>query len=169
MGREEVTGPLATRARLQLAVAAVLYLVSMVTGVFLGSVLVVASIMACGAVLAVGTLIFVRRPGNVIGSILVFVGVASALVFAADLVATAFAESGRLQVAGWIAYVFGPVSALQLAAQSVMLLMFPHGRFSSTWDRRFAWVIGTLTGAFIVISVFAGTTSSVTSNLMSSN
>ena len=159
MSDRGVTPASGRRPRLHVVVAVAVYLAVTVTVVLEGSRLEIGVILANGAVLAIGTLIYVRRPGNVIGPLLMVMGLAFALVFAADLVATGFAESGRVEVAGWIVWAFGPVAVVAVALQSFMLLLFPHGRFSSTWDRRFAVVVGAYTAAMVVFSLLVSPSS----------
>jgi signal transduction histidine kinase len=154
MGDGGATPAMEPRARLQLLVAIVLFGAAAVLVVLQGSVLQMGVIVAEGAKLAIGVLIFVRKPGNIIGSLLVVIGVGFVVLFAADLVAVSFADSGRGDVASWIAYLFGPLAVLVIVLQSAMLLLFPHGRFSSRWDRRFMWLVGLYGVALVAFSVF---------------
>jgi signal transduction histidine kinase len=142
------------RARLLLITAFVLFAASAVVLVLQGSALMKGVILTEGAKLAIGALIFVRRPGNVVGMLLVIIGAGFAVSFGLDVLATSFVESGRVDIASWIVYLFAPFSVLLIILQSAMLLLFPHGRFSSNGDRRFMWGVGIYGAALVVLSVF---------------
>ena len=54
---------------------------------------------------AVGTILVLRRPGNVIGPLLVVVGMGWTLVTAADVTADTLASGGDVVAASWVALV----------------------------------------------------------------
>jgi signal transduction histidine kinase len=132
-----MTAPIQPRARLQLLIAVVVYLTAAVTLVLLGTPLVVGQAVANGAYLAIGALIVVRKPGNVVGVLIVGLGVLWNAIHAADVAAAWYVEAGAVEVASWIGFVFSPILVFATWLQVPMILLFPHGRVSSVWDRRF--------------------------------
>lgn len=160
MSDDEVTVPRRRGARHGVAVAVLLLYLAMVVAVLLeGARLEIGVIVGNGAVIAIGMLIFLRRPDNAIGAILLVQGLAFGAVTAADAVASGFVESGRVENAAWIITLFAPLSVVAIVFQSLMLLMFPHGRFSSTWDRRFAVAFGAYATAMIAFSLLVSPSS----------
>jgi signal transduction histidine kinase len=159
MGDRGAIATMDRRARLLLPTAFVLFAASAVVLVLQGSALMKGVILTEGAKLAIGALIFVRKPGNVVGMLLVIIGAGFAVTFGLDVLATSFVESGRVDIASWIVYLFGPFSLLFIVLQSAILLLFPHGRFSSSGDRRFMWGVSIYFAAFVVFSVFASPSS----------
>lgn len=158
MGDRGAIAMMDRKARLLLLTAFVLFAASAVVLVLQGSALMKGVILTEGAKLAIGALIFVRRPGNVVGMLLVIIGAGFAVSFGLDVLATSFVESGRVDIASWIVYLFAPFSGFFIVLQSAILLLFPHGRFSSSGDRRFMWGVGIYFVALVVFSVFASPT-----------
>ncbi|MGF1668590.1 MAG: sensor histidine kinase [Acidimicrobiia bacterium] len=128
---------LSRRARIALVTAVIVYLAAAVTLVLVGTPLAVGQAVANGAFMAIGAIIFVRKPGNVVGALLVTLGVLWNAIHAADVAAAWYAEAGAVEVASWIGFVFSPIVPFATWLQVPMILLFPHGRVSSVWDRRF--------------------------------
>lgn len=147
-----MTAPIQTGARVQLLVAVVVYLAAAVTIVLLGTPLALGQAVANGAFMAIGAIIFVRKPGNVVGLLLVAFGVLWNSIHAADVTADWYAASGDVRIASWIGFVFSPIVPFAIWIQVPMILLFPHGRVSSVWDRRFIWGTGIYTS---MVALFA--------------
>ncbi|MDH3247619.1 MAG: hypothetical protein OEQ47_01550, partial [Acidimicrobiia bacterium] len=147
-----MTAPIQTRARVQLLVAAVVYLVAAVTIVLLGPPLALGQAVANGAFMAIGAIILVRKPGNVVGLVLVAYGVLWISIHAADVTAAWYSDAGDVEVASWVAFVFSPIAPFAIWIQVPMILLFPYGRVSSVWDRRFIWGTGLYT---LVLALFS--------------
>lgn len=147
-----MTAPIQPRARLQLVIAVVVYLTAAVTIVLLGAPLAVGQAVTNGAFMAIGAIIFVRKPGNVVGALLVALGVLWSAIHAADVAAAWYAEAGAVEVASWIGFVFSPIVPIATWLQVPMILLFPHGRVSSVWDRRFIRGTGIYTS---MVALFA--------------
>ncbi len=105
--------------------------------------------------MAIGALIVVRKPGNVVGLLLVAFGVLWNSIHAADVTAAWYAETGDVEVASWITFVFSPLVPFGIWIQIPMILLFPHGRVESAWDRRFLWGTGLYTSLAALFSLFA--------------
>jgi signal transduction histidine kinase len=125
------------RARIALAAAVVAYLVAAVVLAVLGNALDLGQAVANGAFMGIGAIIVVRKPGNIVGALLVAFGVLWNAIHAADVAAAWFARAGDIEVASWIAWAFGPIDKFATWMQVPMILLFPYGRVSSVWDRRF--------------------------------
>ncbi len=147
-----MTGPIQPGARLQLLIAVVVYLAAAMTIVLLGTPLALGQAVANGAFMAIGAIIVVRKPGNVVGVLLVAFGVLWNAIHAADVAAAWYAETGDIEVASWIAFVFSPIVPFAIWIQVPMILLFPHGRPSSVWDRRFIRGTGIYTS---IVTLFA--------------
>ena len=137
-----MTAPIQTRARFQLLVAVVVYLAAAAAIVLLGAPLDLGQAVANGAFMAIGALIVVRKPGNVVGLLLVVFGVLWNAIHAADVTAAWYAERGDIELASWITFAFGPLVPFGVWIQVPMILLFPYGRVASAWDRRFLWGTG---------------------------
>ena len=129
-------------ARLALVVAVAVFLAAALVIALLGTALNLGQAVANGAFLAIGAIIVVRKPGNVIGPVLIAFAVTWNTLYAADVTADWFAESGDVDVASWITWVFSPLVLFGIWVQVPMILFFPHGRVASTRDRRFLWGTG---------------------------
>ena len=141
------------RPQIALVAAVVVYLAAAVTLVLLGTPLAVGQAVANGAFLAIGSLIVVRKPGNVVGALLVTLGVLWNAGHAADVAAAWYVEAGAVEVASWIGFVFSPILVFATWLQVPMILLFPHGRVSSVWDRRFIWWTGIYTSMVALLAL----------------
>ena len=99
----------------------------------------VSQIIANAAFVAVGALIVLRRPGNIIGPFLVAIGVLWTVLLAGDLVAVAIAESGNDAGASWLALVFASLVPPIVWLFIPLLLLFPNSRFESKLARPLLW------------------------------
>ncbi len=106
--------------------------------------------------LVVGTIIIVRRPGNIVGPILAVLGVSWVVVIAADVSAETLAESGRIGAAGWVALVATVATVPLLWMGNVAIwLLFPDGRPQAGWGRRFLHLSAVYALIATVATVFA--------------
>lgn len=100
-----------------------------------------------------GLLILIRRPGNKLGSALMFIGLSWGVSFAFLAVATSSAPLGVRMWGETVNIVFGVLPWLGIIW---LLLVFPHGTYPGRWEKRvgrmiigFAVLAG---GAFAVAS-----------------
>ena len=142
-------------ARLALVVAVAVFLAAALVIALLGTALNLGQAVANGAFLAIGAIIVVRKPGNVIGPVLIAFAVTWNTLYAADVTADWFAESGDVDVASWITWVFSPLVLFGIWVQVPMILFFPHGRVASTRDRRFLWGTGLYAAIVALFSLVA--------------
>lgn len=142
-------------ARIALVAAVVVYVAAAVVLAVLGTALDLGQAVANGAFMAIGALIVVRRPGNVVGVLLVALGMLWNAVHAADVAASWYVEAGRVEVASWIALVFSPIAPVGAWLQVPLILLFPHGRTSSEWDRRFILWTGVYTSVVALLALGA--------------
>lgn len=143
------------RARPALVAAIAVFLAETLVIAVLGNALNLGQAVANGAFLAIGALIFVRKPGNLIGPVLIVYAVTWGALYAADVTAARFAASGDVDVASWITLVLSPLVPFGIWIQIPMVVLFPHGRVASTWDRRFLWGTGLYATALSLLLVFA--------------
>jgi signal transduction histidine kinase len=108
------------------------------------------------AALLVGTIIVLRRPGNVIGSIIVTVGAGWLVVVAADVTAETLATAGRIEAAGWVALVAQAATTPLLWLNNIALwLLFPEGRTQSIRAERFLRFSGVYAVLVMLVGVFS--------------
>ncbi len=119
-------------------------------------------IIANGSFLAIGALIVVRRPRNIIGPIMVVTGVFIQVTLALMLVAEVAVADGDLDTAGWLALVTGVFSPLILWLVTALVFLFPHGRTESMWAKRLLIGSGALAAVTTVVTVFTTPTTFVT-------
>ena len=109
-------------------------------------------VFANGAFVAVGALIVLRRPGNVVGPLLVAFGLAFQLLQATYVVADRASEGGHDLVAGWLAIVAGAAFPISAWLLTPVTLYFPNGRSPSRWVR---WLlVGSAVYASLVSLVY---------------
>lgn len=140
---------------LALVAAVAVFFVAALVIALLGTALDLGQAGANGAFLAIGAIIVVRKPGNVVGPVLIAFGLTWNTLHAADVMAAWFAESGDVDVASWITLVFGPLVPFGIWVQVPMILLFPNGRAASLWDRRFLWGTGLYAAVLAPVSVLA--------------
>ena len=104
---------------------------------------------------AIGALIVVRRPGNIIGLALVAVGTFSAAYTAGIVTAESLDEAGRLDAAAWVSLVSLILTTPTIWLIVAIWLLFPDGRTSTQLDRRLLWGSGILAAAVTFSGVFA--------------
>ncbi len=143
-------------SRLLIVACWILYLITFAVVVAQVVSYEIASMLANGAFVAVGTLLMVRRPGNVIGPLLAVTGLGWNVMIAADVTAEGLLDSGQETSASWVAFVFATPSTVLLWLFIPLIVLFPHGRVPSVASRRFLQVTGVW--AFLV-SVFSAFTS----------
>lgn len=112
-------------------------------------------LLAYATYVAIGGLLVVRRPGNIIGLALVSYGAVAALFTAAIITAETLDEAGRLDAAAWVS-----LGGLVLTTPTIWLivaiwLLFPDGRTSTALDRKLLWGSGFLAGAVMLSGLFA--------------
>ncbi|HRW39013.1 MAG: hypothetical protein KDB04_02675 [Acidimicrobiales bacterium] len=108
------------------------------------------------AFLAIGTLIVVRRPGNVIGPILVGLGAVYLVLISADVTSETLADGGHLEAAGWVALLASVAFVPAIWCNNVVLwLVFPDGRTESRGARRFLRLSGVYALVVTVLTAFA--------------
>ncbi len=146
---------LSRRVRIALVAAVVVYLAAAVTLVLLGTPLAWGQAVANGAFMAIGAIIVVRKPGNVVGALLLTLGVLWNAIHAADVAAAWYAQAGDVEVASWIAWAFSPIDKFATWIQVPMILLFPYGRVSSEWDRRFIRATAIYTSMVALLALVA--------------
>lgn len=112
-------------------------------------------LLGFGVSVAVGGLIVVRRPGNIIGLALVAYGALSGAWVAALVTAEALDESGRLDAAAWVSLVGLVLTAPTIWLISAFWLLFPDGRTTTPLDRKLLRGSGLLAGAMTLCGVFS--------------
>ncbi|MFW2383488.1 MAG: hypothetical protein ACN4GZ_17170, partial [Acidimicrobiales bacterium] len=96
-----------------------------------------------GALLTMGTLLVLRRPGNAIGAILITMGTMWAIIFAADATVETIASRGHEALASWIALGFMMATFPMLwLGNTLIWLVFPHSRTSTRHSRTYIRVTG---------------------------
>ncbi len=147
-----------------LAAGVVLYVASTIlTLVLMGSYEVpratvvgeIATLAAFGAYVAVGGLITVRRPGNVLGLLLVAYGSTWAMITAGLVGSEALDEAGRVDAAGWVALGAMVASTPTIWLIAAMWLVFPDGRTSTSRDRALLRGSGVVAITATVAGMFA--------------
>ncbi|MEX1280061.1 MAG: ATP-binding protein [Acidimicrobiia bacterium] len=143
------------RARIALVAAVVVYLAAAAVLAVLGNALDLGQAVANGAFMAIGAIIVVRKPGNIVGALLVAFGVLWNAIHAANVAAAWFAEAGDVEVASWIGWAFSPIDKYATWIQVPMILLFPYGLVSSVWDRRFIRGTAIYTSMVALLSLVA--------------
>ena len=115
----------------------------------------IATMIAFGAYVAVGSLITLRRPGNVLGPLLVAYGAVWGAVTAGLVTSEALDEAGRVDAAAWVALVTMVVSNPTLWLISAMWLLFPDGAAATPGDRRLLRWSGRYAMVVTIAGVFA--------------
>lgn len=115
----------------------------------------IAILIADGAYVAVGSVITLRRPGNVLGLLLVAYGAVWAALMAGLVTAEALDQAGRTEAASWVSLGSMVASNPPLWLIAAMWLLFPDGRTSNAGDRRLLRVSGALAAVVTVAGVFA--------------
>jgi len=108
-----------------------------------------------GALLAVGTIIVLRKPGNAIGWILVVLGASWMVIITMDVVAESLAAADRTAAASWIALVAAMLTIPLIWLFAAMWLLFPDGRTTSRATRRLLRFSAIYALIATVASVFA--------------
>ena len=104
----------------------------------------------------VGTILVLRRPGNLIGPLLVVLGMGWTVITSADLAADTLASGGDVVAAGWVALIATMASRLLIWGQNVALwLLFPDGRPRTPGERRFLAISGVWAVAATIAAAFA--------------
>ena len=96
----------------------------------------IATLIAFGAYVAVGGLIVVRRPGNLIGLALVAYGSVWSMISAGLVTAEALDEAGRIDAAAWVTLVVAVLSVPTIWLIAAIWLLFPDGQASTPTDRK---------------------------------
>ncbi len=105
---------------------------------------------------AVGTILVRRRPGNVIGPLLVVIGVGWTVVYAACVTADTLAGGGDVVAAGWVALVANVATVPLLWVGNIALwLLFPGDRSLTPGERRFLVISGVWALAGTAVTAFA--------------
>ena len=105
---------------------------------------------------AVGTILVLRRPGNVIGPLLVVIGVGWTVVYAACVTADTLAGGGDVVAAGWVALVANVATVPLLWVGNIALwLLFPGDRPRTPGERRFLVISGVWALAGTIVTAFA--------------
>ncbi len=96
----------------------------------------IATLISFGACVAVGGLIVVRRPGNLIGLTLLGYGSIWSLLSAGLVTADALDQAGRVDAAAWVTLVLAVCSMPTIWLIAAIWLLFPDGRASTPLDRK---------------------------------
>lgn len=106
-------------------------------------------LIANGTWVAVGGLIVVRRPGNLIGLAMVAYGAIWGVITAAMITAEALDEAGRLDAAAWMTLFSVLPGAFGIWLIGAIWLLFPDGHPTTPADRKLlrwsAWYVVALT------------------------
>ena len=108
-----------------------------------------------GALLAVGTVIVLRKPGNVIGWILVVLGASWMVIITMDVVAESLAAADRTAASSWVALVAAVFTVPLIWLFAAMWLLFPDGRTTSRATRRLLELSAIYASILALASVFA--------------
>jgi signal transduction histidine kinase len=114
----------------------------------------IAEIIAGCSYLAVGALLVLRRPGNVLGPMLVAIGTGWNLVFLGIVTAETFDEAGRVDAASWVTLLTGTFSLALLWLFAAVWWLFPDGHTYSVAARRLLRWTGVLTLLVMVGAAF---------------
>jgi len=112
-------------------------------------------LLATGTYVAIGGLVMVRRPDNLIGLALVTYGVAWTIVTALIVTAETLDEAGRVDAAAWVTLAAGIPPAATVWLVVAVWLVFPDGRPNSARDRRLLRGSAVVAAAMAVAAVFA--------------
>jgi signal transduction histidine kinase len=139
-----------------LALAWAAFVIALALIVFQGVPLGLSKLYGEGALLAIGSLLVLRRPGNVIGSILVAMGAVWTVVIAADVSAETLAERGNESAASWIALIFMIVTIPMLWLGNIAIwLIFPDGRPATARGALFLRVSAGYTAVLTIVHIVA--------------
>lgn len=144
-----------SRARLWLSVVAILFIVVAAAILTQSIGFMIGQIISNGALVAAGALIVMRRPGNIIGPLLVANGMLWHLIVAAVLTAESLAEAGHEVAASWTYLVFAVLTVPVLWLFLPLLLLFPHGRTESVRTVRFLRASAMYSLALTLLLIFA--------------
>ena len=111
-------------------------------------------LIANGTYVAVGGLVVLRRPGNIIGLALVAYGVIWAMITAAIVTAETLDEAGRLDAAAWMTMLSVLPGAFGIWLIGATWLLFPDGRTHTPGDRKLLWGSGLYAAFLTVIGLF---------------
>ncbi len=153
----------ASRAGVLISTVAVLFVLVAIAALVTSPGPESAQIVANGAFVVVGGLIVVRRPGNVIGPLVMAFGLMFQSLLALSIVGDRAAEAGNVELAGWLATIGETAFPFTAWLMVPMLVLFPDGRSTSRWMRRL--IIGSAAVASVqtVLNALA-TPGSVTTN-----
>ena len=116
----------------------------------------IATLTAFGAYVAVGGLIAVRRPGNLIGLALVAYGSLWSMNSAGIVTARTLDEAGHIDAASWVTLVVSVLGAPTIWLIAAIWLLFPDGRTSTPLDRMLLRGSG-LVAMALTVTAFFGT------------
>jgi signal transduction histidine kinase len=114
----------------------------------------IAPLIAFGACVAVGGLIVVRRPGNLIGLTLLGYGSIWSLLSAGIVTAEALDQAGRVDAAAWVTLAVAVSSVPTIWLIAAVWLLFPDGRASTPLDRKLLRWSGVAAAALTIASIF---------------
>ena len=141
--------------RLLLGVGVTLFVASSVAVLWQGIGLEASQIIANAGFVAVGTLIMLRRPDNVLGPIVLGTGVIWNLLLIAEVTAQQWMAAGDIESAGWLALLAGVATPFAIGLFYQIILFFPTGRIELRFGRAlFRFGIGVVAGS-MVLAVFA--------------
>ncbi len=112
-------------------------------------------LLANAAYVAVGGLIMIRRPGNLVGLALVAYGTIWGLATALIVTAETLDEAGRLDVAAWVTLVSALPMTVGIWLIGATWLLFPDGRTTTPRDQQLLRWSGLYAAALTVSSIFA--------------
>ncbi len=115
----------------------------------------IAALTAFGAYVVIGGFIVVRRPGNIIGLMLVAYGSIWGLITAGIVTAEALDEAGRIDAAAWVSLAAFVPSLATIWLIAATWLLFPDGHPNTPLDRRLLRWSGALVAVVTVLSLFA--------------
>lgn len=142
--------------KVALSVAWAAFVIALVLIVVQGVPLGLSKLYGEGALLAIGSLLVLRRPGNEIGSILVAMGAVWTVVIAADVSVETLTERGYESVASWIALIFMILTIPTLWLGNIAIwLIFPDGRPVTARGALFLRVSAGYTAVLTIVHIVA--------------
>lgn len=142
--------------RLAITLAWTAFVIALALIVVQGVPLGLSKLYGEGALLAIGTLLVVRRPGNIIGSILIWMGTIWTVVIAADVSVETLAERGYESAASWIALIIMIVTIPSLWLGNIAVwLIFPDGRPVTARGSLFLRVSAGYTAVLAIVHIVA--------------
>lgn len=127
------------RSKVLLTVAAVVFVAAAIAAERRGLGWQASQTVANAAFVGVGALIVVRRPGTVVGALLISIGVGWEIIHAADAVILSLVEMGELTAARWLALVFASIVPMAIWLFVPLLLVFPDGHAKARGAKPFLW------------------------------